>query len=198
MIANEKFNKNVGRKINTKILRGGSKHKSVIVYNPQKPKLHPQDYKNLLYVSKNLKETTQHLKKTQQQFEKQQLQKLHNTNTSTNTNTIKNIWTRKKLSPNNNGAKDRQLHFYKTLKNNSLQKRNIMVNRLKSIITNAQSWKKYVNNHINKTSITKKQQQMIDKIKRRLIEAEGINRRLTNKIITTDSGVQYDVGTANT
>ena len=71
-----------------------------------------------------------------------------------------------------------------------------MVNRLKSIITNAQSWKRYVNNSVNKTSITKKQQKKIDKIKRRLIEAEGINRRLT-KIITTDSGVEYDAGTSN-
>ena len=68
-----------------------------------------------------------------------------------------------------------------------------MVNRLKSIITNAQSWKRYV----NKTSITNKQQQKVDKLKRRLIEAEGINRRLTTKKIITASGVVYDAGTSN-
>ena len=97
MISNAKFNKNVGRKINKIILRGGSQPKPVIVYNSPKLKLNPQHYKNLLYVSKNLKETTQHLKKTQRQFETQkqqiqqiqQIQQLHNTNTSTNTNTKK-------------------------------------------------------------------------------------------------------------
>ena len=117
MIANAKFNKNVVRKINRQILRGGSQPKPQSVYNPQKPKLYHQDYKKLLYVSKNLKETTQQLKQIQQQFEmqKQQIKKLNNTNTSTNTNTIKNIWTRQKISPNNNGAKKDNYIFIKHL-----------------------------------------------------------------------------------